>query len=340
MALRIVQGHIIDMHSHYYGDSLIKYLMSRDRPPFIRKTSAGLYTFTTHSGTSPFDISYTSLEERQNFMRYCDIEKQIITFPGSLGIDYYSVDIKTTEAIIGSNNDMINAMNIYEASFECLAGIPMFDLALSIAEYKRTRQLGCLGLILPTIAVSSQNNIELYADLFSAVNDDHGHILLHPAPVISANIKDTTKQDGFHWINESVFNLMDQVAKSLVSIIKYKLVDCYPNISWQLIALGGSFVFSYERIKSIINERDVKKIEIATIPKQIFFDTSSMGTKNIEYFTSYYGTSNIILGSDYPIFLGLDKSLIENSELLTSQDKKNIMHENADSIIRKCKRYG
>lgn len=322
---------IIDMHSHFYPESLIRYLLRRKTIPFLRSQQNGMQ-FTTHSGTINFDKYYTSIDSRIEFMQKLGIEKQLITFPGSLGFDA-SFSEDSTNAIINTNSEILDTIKSYPKLFKALCGLPIYDQNKSLIEYTRIVKLGCRGVIIPCTFFLQTDWIYKYKTLLSLINDSFGHILVHPNPPdVSQEYVNTVFNDEYKWLDESVFNLLNQVTRTLVRIIVDDIASLYPNITWQFIALGGFYPFSFNRINSIIKDRNIFNSDLE-IPTSFYFDTSSMGKSNIEFSINYINPSRIIVGTDYPIFRN-DNLLKDFHEInISNENKHKILYENSNIIF-------
>jgi Predicted metal-dependent hydrolase of the TIM-barrel fold len=314
---------IIDMHSHYYPESLIRYLLQRETIPFLREHQNGLQ-FTTHSGTIDFNKYYSNIDSRFKFMQKLGIEKQLITFPGSLGFDA-SFSEGSTKAITDTNSEILDIIKSYPKFFKALFGLPIYDQNKSINEYKRLTTLGCRGVIMPCTFFLQSDWIYKSKKLLSLINDSFGHILVHPnPPVVTQEYNKMVFNHEYKWLDESVFNLLDQVTRTLVRIILDDIASLYSNITWQFISLGGFYAFSFNRINSIIKDRNILNFDLE-LPSSFYFDTSSMGRSNIEFAINHINPSRIIVGTDYPIF--------SNDHLLEDFHEINISNENKEKIL-------
>lgn len=326
---------IIDMHSHYYPYSLIEYLHKRISIPFLRYDTCGRQLLTTHSGTILFDALFYCTESRLKFMETNKIKRQLITFPGSLGFD--SVYSENCDEIIPQiNSDLMQFSNQHHQQFNALCGLPMFNIDKAIIEYKRVAKIGSSGVIIPSTIFFESDWLARLQPLLSEINHSGSHVLIHPSPLFDANHESEKKifSDEYDWLKESVFDLLDQVSKSIIILLINKISLSYPNITWQFISLGGFFPYALNRIKSIISSRINTKFDL-NIPSTFYFDTSSMGKENIEFSINYLGVNNIIIGTDYPVFRA--ESLAHLIEDLNISDEvlKKILYENSMRILLK-----
>src|SRR6266478_8843255 len=138
----------IDMHSHYYG-GLIDRLKSRTSRPHVSTDGEGRDVLHAMTASTVISAGYTDVASRLAYLDGVGIRRQLMTFPGALGLDVMAAE--DVGSMIGDFNDRL--AEICRASGSRLlglAGLPLADIGKAAAELRRARrELGLFGAILP-----------------------------------------------------------------------------------------------------------------------------------------------------------------------------------------------
>ena len=80
------------------------------------------------------------------------------------------------------------------------------------------------------------------------------------------------------------------------------MLDAYPRVTFQVVNLGGTLPFIFERLESIARHRNPDAPFPTERLRRIWYDCASLGPRALEAAVKLFGADRIMLGSDYPIF--------------------------------------
>lgn len=291
----------IDMHSHFYGGGLVEALQTRTERPYLRTREDGETVMVAMNGEFPFTEKYHDPFVGLADMRKSGLTHRLLTFPGALGVDLLpAYDIAPT----------IRAFNTYLAELSVqtdgaligLAGLPLDDLQLACTEVRRIRRdLGLPGIILPSNYFNSLAEADTLTPILEAANEYGCHIMLHPG--LKVGQEPPPRPSDFMQYRLSAVDLQSGAAQVALTVILSDMLDRYPNVSFQIVNLGGTLPFIFERIESIARHRNPDEPFPTHRLKRLWFDCASLGPRALEAAVKLYGADRIMLGSDYPIFM-------------------------------------
>ena len=325
---------MIDMHSHYYGEVLTESLLSRTSPPFIKESGNNSHELITPTGRFPYTAHFFEKEPvlRKQFMEENAISKQLLTFPGALAADILPI----TEAhrlITAFNSELAEICVTHSQSFIGLAGLPLADVASAAAELKRVRvKSGLLGAILPANFFCSVERAKKLAPVFEVGNKYGAHFMLHPGLRDDESLTVKPYPD-FHVHRWSTVGLQSAVSQAAITLMFSDLTDVYPNISFQLVNLGGTIPFVAERMDHIAMLRTPERPQPSALTKKMYYDNASFGHNSLELAIKVYGSERIFFGTDYPIFRsGFSREALKKADISEST-RKSISEKNADGLL-------
>ena len=322
----------IDMHSHYYG-GLVDGLAKRSVRPTITTNADGRNVLNAMTASTVMSCGYTDLEARLAYMDAAGIATQLLTFPGALGVDV--MPIEEALAIVRDYND--NLANICRGSggrFAGLAGLPLADIARSCDEMKRVRHsLGLLGVILPGNYFLSVETAERLRPILAAANEQGALVMIHPGLMPGENPPDPYRDHSI--LRASALNLQASLSHMALTIIVAGFLDDYPNVTFQVVNLGGTLPFILERMDAVAATRPLPVEVKAEDLRRLVYDCASLGPRALELAVKVLGADRIMLGTDYPIFApNAVRDAIEAAEL-SENDKRSVLSGTARAIIRR-----
>lgn len=291
---------IFDTHSHFYGETLFGHLEARRSVPLVEREGRRRFMVTP---TSRFELGggLVSLEARLSWMDAQGIDRQLITFPGALGPDV--LPIAEARPLVREVNDELSAVcAAHPGRFVGLAGLPLADVDESAAELERAvRRLGLLGAIIPSNYFLTVAGIAALAPVLQAANAVGAHLMLHPGQRHDESLAPKRYADlAMH--RASTVDLHAGITHALLSLIHSPVMRDYPDITWQVVNLGGTFPFVVERMDHIVATRDPAAPAPSTMLGRIVFDGASLGPRALELAVAVFGADRVMFGTDYPIF--------------------------------------
>ena len=322
---------IFDTHAHFYGETLFRHLAPRREVPRVEFDAGRRFMVTP---TSRFELTggFVSLPERLAWMGRQGIDRQLITFPGALGADV--LPIGESLALVREVNDELAAIcAAHPARFVALAGLPLADMEQSARELERAvRVLGLAGAIIPSNFLQSLAGIASLAPLLEVADAVGAHLMLHPGQRHDESLAPKLYADlAMH--RASTIDLHAGITHALVSLIHSDAMQRFPNVTWQVVNLGGVFPFVVERMDHIVATRDPGAPRPSTLLGEIVFDCASLGPRALELAVAVFGADRVMFGTDYPIFTSNVSADALASARLTPAERELVASGTARAVL-------
>lgn len=290
----------IDMHAHFYGGGLVEALSARDRRPYLRQRADGGLGMVAMNGEFPFKPDYFDIATGLAQMDAQGLTHRLLTFPGALGIDVLpAADV--AEMIPAFNTHLAEMKSTTGGRILGLAGLPLADIDASVREIRRIRRdLGLPGIILPSNYFNSIDEARQLAPILAAANESGCHIMLHPGLKVGEE-PPPPPADHMQYRTSAVA-LQSQASQSVLTLILSDIMDLWPRLSFQIVNLGGTIPFIFERMESIARHRNPDDLFPTARLRNLWYDCASLGPRALEAAVKVYGADRIFMGSDYPIF--------------------------------------
>jgi aminocarboxymuconate-semialdehyde decarboxylase len=290
----------IDMHAHYYGGGLVETLKARTERPYLRRRDDGVMMMGAMNGEFPFTDQYFDAEVGLAAMRAAGLTHRLLTFPGALGVDLLPAD-EIADAIAQFNDHLAALHTSTGGALIGLAGLPLADIPRACDELRRIRRdLDLPGVILPSDYFASIRDADEMRPLLEAAQDYGCHIMLHPG--LKVGHEPPPRPTDHVQYRLSAVDLQSSAAQVALTVILSDMLDAYPDVSFQVVNLGGTLPFIFERIESIARHRNPAEPFPTQRLRRLWYDCASLGPRALEAAVKLYGADRIMLGSDYPIF--------------------------------------
>jgi predicted TIM-barrel fold metal-dependent hydrolase len=321
----------IDMHSHYYGGGLERTLHARQTRPYLRIRDDGTTVMIAMNGEFPFTAHYHDHKVGLNDMKASGLSHRLLTFPGALGVDLLPAGEIAT-AITDYNNHLAQLTQDTNGALIGLAGVPLADMELACAEVRRIRcDLGLPGIILPSNYFNSLAEADELRPLLAAANEYGCHIMLHPG--LKVGQEPPARPDDNVQYRLSAIELQSSAAQVALTVILSDMLDAYPNVTFQIVNLGGTLPFIFERIESIARHRNPDDPFPTDRLRRLWYDCASLGPRALEAAVKLFGADRIMLGSDYPIFKDDPYSHAVVPSDLSKDDKEQVTWKTAHDLF-------
>ncbi len=323
----------IDMHAHFYGGGLVETLRARTKRPYLREREDGVTVMVAMNGEFPFTEHYYDPKVGLAGMRDQGLTHRLITFPGALGVDLLPVSEIAT-AISAYNDHLAQLGKDTDGALIGLAGVPLDDLDLACAEVQRIRRdLGLPGIILPSNYFNSLAEAETLRPLLDAANEYGCHIMLHPG--LKVGQEPPPRPADLMQYRLSAVELQSSASQVALTVILSDMLEAYPNITFQIVNLGGTLPFIFERIESIARHRNPDDPFPTERLRRLWYDCASLGPRALEAAVKVLGADRIMLGSDYPIFKDDPYTHAVVPADLTPQEKELVTWKTASDLFDK-----
>ena len=323
----------IDMHSHYHGAGVVDVLRRRKATPRLEVGADGTDMLVTSTKKMVFKEHDRSIETRIEFMDSIGLTKQLLVFPGNMGIDVLPV-AEAIPIVTAYNDGLAEQRHRNSDRFVTLAGLPFADMNAAARELRRARlELGHIGAIIPTGYVTDLEMLERLRPLFNVADEIGAHFLIHPGPRHDQLNIDSTTQD-FAMQRASVLDLQNGVSHAVVTLTLSDFLKNFSNVSVQVINLGGTIPFILERMEYVVEVRtpDAPR-DLARRLRRLYVDSGSMGARALELAVRVFGADRVMLGTDFPFFpTSRAQDAVEEANL-TNEQKTMVRMTTAETLL-------
>lgn len=320
----------IDMHSHYYG-GLVDALRRRTTRPTVTTDAAGRAVLNAMTASTVMAPGYTDLPARQAFLDRAGIRTQLMTFPGALGVDVLPI-AEARNIVCDFNDHLAEVCHNSGGRFVGLGGLPLADLPGAASEMRRLRtSLGLTGAILPGNYFLSAAAADLLRPVLAAANDVGALMMVHPG-LMPGETPPAAYCDSTI-LRASALNLQASLSHMALTLLTNGFLDAFPNITFQVVNLGGTLPFIMERMHAIAASRELPvSVTIASL-RRLVYDSASLGPRAIELAAKVIGADRIMLGTDYPIFEPAGVLETVRSAQLSLPDQTMILSGTATEVL-------
>ena len=292
-------GHV-DMHAHYYGGGLVAFLHARTERPRLRAATDGGEEMLAMNGAFPFLPLHWDHRLGLDQMDAAGIDRRMLTFPGALCLDALPA-AEVAHPIRAFNDHLAHLGEDSGGRLPGLAGLPLSDMALAAAELRRARyELRLAGAILPADYFNTIAEAQRLTPVLEAADETGALLMLHPGPMAGA--VPAPPAADFAQYRTSAVALQSQLSQVTLTLILSDLLDSFPRIRFQVVNLGGTLPFIFERMESIARHRSPDAPFPTARLRRIWYDCASLGPRALEAGIALYGADRIMLGTDWPIF--------------------------------------
>ena len=318
----------IDMHSHYYGGALPEMLRARRSYPCLRRLPDGTDNMIAMNGGFPFSAAYYDPQVGLAQMDSEGITHRMITFPGALGVDLLPLD--AAPAISAFNRHLAQLGAQTKGRLIGLAGLPLADTDLAVREVAAIRALGLPGIILPGNYFSTIETAAPLRPILAEASRLGALVMVHPGLVLGQAPPVLPSEHPQYRV--SALDLQNQIAQTALTVILSDMLETYPGIRFQIVNLGGTLPFIFERLESIARHRNPGAPFPTDRLRQLWYDCASLGPRALETAVELLGADRIMLGSDYPIFKDNPVTTVQSSRLTAAQ-KEQVLAQTAYDLL-------
>lgn len=326
-------GPRVDMHAHFYGGGLDRLLQGRSAWPCLRETSDGTLALVAMNGAFPFTPAHVDPNVGLARMAAQGLTHRLLTFPGALGLDILPA-AQVAAPIAAFNSHLASLHHATNGRIFGLAGLPLADIDAAVCEVRRVRRdLGLPGFILPGNYFGSIETARALAPILAAANETGCHIMLHPG--LMAGEAPPAQPTDHPQYRTSAVALQSQIAQTVLTLVLSDIQEMWPNLSFQIVNLGGTIPFIVERIEAIARDRNADAPFPTSRLKNLWYDCASLGPRALEMAVDLYGADRLFLGSDYPIFSDDPFERALAPARIPPEDKARIAGENALTLLQR-----
>jgi aminocarboxymuconate-semialdehyde decarboxylase len=333
MALMTASIQRIDIHAHVLEESTMKLLgglspLVAPKLEWVGNTT----TLVIHEFRYPlFPRGGWDLEHRIADMERTGVHRQVLSVPPFTF--FYDQDPSLTmETCQIQNNRIAEILKEHEGRFFGFAAVPLQAPERAVEELERGISLGLHGAEICT-NVAGRNLDEPELDVFwSKASSLNVPILLHPHNVAAMD------RLGKYYLNNLIGNPLDTTI-AIASLIFGGVLDRFPDLKLCFVHGGGYFPYQWGRLEHGYHVRTEPHANSGKPPREYLdrfcFDTITHSLGALEYLVKVFGSSRVLLGTDYPFDMGLADPLpvVQSLTSITEAEKAAILGGNAARLL-------
>ena len=214
-----------------------------------------------------------------------------------------------------------------------LGTVPLQDADAAVAELKRAvSELGLLGVEIGTNVNGKYLGDPAFRPFWAAVEELGALVQIHPVPGVGG----PASKEYYLW---NAFGNPAETALTASHMILSGLLEEHPDLKICLFHGGGHLPYQIGRLDRAAEMRKEARQNISAPPstyfKKFYFDTITHSAQALAFLIDLVGVSQVMLGSDYPFDMGLEKpaEVVQSLSGLSDADKQAILAGNAQRLL-------
>ncbi|SDT85743.1 aminocarboxymuconate-semialdehyde decarboxylase/hypothetical protein [Verrucomicrobium sp. GAS474] len=335
---------IVDWHNHWFSPRVVELFSRRTRVPRIVENEKGEKFFLSREGgiglaQLPIALGFLSVEERLRRLDASGVERQVISWPTTLGTDALLSAEEAKPLWKAYNEDLSALVEAHPDRLLGLAILPTSDIEWAAVELERAhRELGLLGATLPVGAFFTLEGARKLAPIFEVAQRCRSHLYLHTGPASpaipgqlrfpDAGLEEPGRQ---RWLLDSY----TQFAGAIFTLTLTGFLKPYPDVTIQIAMLGGSISFLVEGIEDYAHRSGQGPADPRSALRRVYLDTGVVGRgpRALALAAETFGADRLLFGSDYPLVdIAPNLRAVEEADL-SSHERRQILVGNGEALL-------
>ncbi len=335
-------GVLVDWHNHWISPSEIRLLSARTQAPRIATGDDGKLHFERVSDAtgaagrpSPLWPAVTDVTARVRHLDEVGVQRQVISYTVPLGYDASLPADEIKPLFRGFNDDLAGLVREHSGRFIGLAALPTADPAWAAQELERAhRDLHFIGGSLPLNAFATLRGAQQLAPIFAAAQKHGSHLFIHRGAA-SASIPGQPPvllPEDTEWARGSLIS-DSQLAAGAITLGLTDFLDPYPDVTVQIVMLGGSIPYVIEHIQS--GAKRAGRTDPVEKFRRIFLDPGPYSTspRSVLAAVKAFGADRVLFGSDYGPNPSIAPAIKTLDAALSPSDRRLIYVENSRALL-------
>lgn len=323
----------IDIHSHYIPEKFISLISQPGNGYHARLIKKDNLDWINHDQgyTYPLLPGFTDPGQRIIDMDKAHIDLAVLSCAPPLFS--YWLEPKLALALAQIVNDSIReVVNAYPERFVGMGTVPLNDVELAVEELERCkRDLGFRSVLIGTNVESKQYDEPEFLQFFETCQELDMMVNIHPYYI---GDKEMFRK---YYLTNLYGNPLDS-ALAITSLIFGGVFDRVPGLKVCVAHGGGFFPYQLGRLEQGHKMRPEPKINGARSPMNykdnLYFDSLVFNPKALRFLIDIFGSSRVLLGTDYPFDMGEEAPLKFIKEVgLNPEEKEQILYHNAHKLF-------
>lgn len=324
---------IIDSHFHWWPRSIFEPLLKREGFPKAVVNARGGYTYHGADGRRGTVASWKEwfdLDEQLGYMDSLGHDISVVCSIGPLSVYFSELPVgEGRDAALAWNEEMAWAQRRYPGRVWASAAIPLVDTKVAVEVLDdAVNRLGLMGVNLPgSVGKEGMIDDERLEPFYSRVEELGLPVFLHPTDAVFADLL-----QGYNDALHLSLGRVMEVSAAASRLILSGMLERHPGLKVVMSHTGGALPYQSGRMD--------KNSKTAGLPKPVshylhrmFTDTVSPHSAGMKFAIEYFGTDNVMYGTDYPCWdPAVCLKLLDEIEM-TPAVKQKIFHDNAIRIL-------
>lgn len=325
------------MHAHIFTKEALEKLRKKYKSyvPRMMIRSGKQYIYTKEKIFGPWE-KLEGIADTKKRIEIMDIQNVDVQVLSNTPQNFcYNVPSEVGMALSCSQNDAIaEVVGAYPERFVGVAVVPLQDVDGSVEELDRAvKELGMRAVHIGTNIMGTTLDSMLLWPFYEKVQRLDIPIIIHPT-----NHTATERMRNYYMIN-SVGNPLE-TALAITSVLFGGVLDRFKRLKFCWGHGGGYLPYQVGRLEHCYKERPEPKVHISKPPSEylkfMYFDIITHNNLALKYLIESMGSNNVLMGSDFPYDMGLQKpvSFVNGVEALSEKEKKGILGLNSVKLFK------
>jgi len=320
-------GPVIDVHTHMFSAGWMDVVNASRNENFHLGPDRALMYRGTGIGRISDEMLDWDLRIRDMDAAGVDIALISLTAPNV----YWGSRQENARAARAINEDFRDAARKYQGRIHWMASLPMRHEDDALAELKRARADGCIGICTLTNILGTPLTAPQYRRIWREVEAMALPVFVHPT---------TPFEDGMGLGQYGLANSIGFTTESSLAFARMiydGFFDEFPKINMIACHGGGALPYLIGRFDRMWHvgrtaSARTKQPPSAYVPR-LWFDSIVYDDNTLRFLVDQVGAGQVLYGSDYPFSLGDMKGIRERVDRLGAAMANRIRHENARRIF-------
>lgn len=321
---------VIDVHTHMFSRSWMEAAWASKDDHFAlgrgAQEGALIYDGASIGQISPpmldYDLRIKAMDEAG-----VDIALISLTAPNV----YWGTKADSIKAARAINDDFRDAARRHPGRIRWMASLPWQYPAESVAELRRARENGAVGICMLTSIRGMPLTSELFRPIWREIEAMNLPVFIHP-----------TKPE-VNYIGEDdsgLFNSIGFITDTTLCfarMINTGFLDAFPRLNLIASHGGGSLPYLAGRLDQIWSKLATSTRHISRPPstylKQLWFDSIVYDQASLAFLVQQVGAERVLYGSDFPFLIGDMKGILARVDALPAAQRDMIRGRNHRRIF-------
>src|SRR5574341_833337 len=322
----------IDFHCHLYPEEYLKRLEASKGDVRIEKNEKGeKIILSMGAKAGPVTEDFFDIEVRLDKIKQNKIDMQVLTTPHP-GVDRFS-PAESAEMSRVINDGLSRVVKKYPKNFQALAMLPLIDTKLALKELDRSvLDLGLKGMCMLTNVAGKMLDSDFLVPVYERAQQLGVPVFIHPTTPLGAAVMQ-------EWRLAIILGFEFDIVLSATRLAYSGILERFPELHFVVSHLGAGIPFLAGRIDRGYHDPTCgikTKKPTSEYLRDLYCDTVSFYQPALAMAYEFYGSSRMVLGSDFPLIIGDLPGAVPSIEAMPipQREKEKILGENVIELMK------